>query len=93
MNRLWVRLLFSMLAVGFVAGVGQWFVMGYLVYAFSNNVSKQDTNTITAILQKVIEKVSLSDSEGWILIAFAFASVIVALFSAILISSRIARPL
>jgi signal transduction histidine kinase len=93
MNRLWVRLLFSMLAVGLVAGVGQWFVMGYLIYAFSNNVSKTDTNTITAILQKAVEKVSLSDSEGWILIAFAFASVIVALFSAILISSRIARPL
>jgi two-component system, OmpR family, sensor histidine kinase BaeS len=93
MNRLWVRLLFSMLAVGFVAGVGQWFVMGYLVYAFSNNVSKQDTNTIAAILQKALEKVSLSNNEAWILIAFAFASIIVALFSAILISSRIARPL
>ncbi len=93
MNRLWVRLLFSMLAVGFVAGVGQWFVMGYLVYAFSNNVSKTDTKTITDIVQKTIEKVSLSDNEAWILIAFAFASIIVALFSAILISSRIARPL
>jgi signal transduction histidine kinase len=93
MNRLWVRLLFSMLAVGFVAGVGQWFVMGYLVYAFSNNVSKTDTKTISDILQKTVEKVSLSNSEGWILIAFAFASIIVALFSAILISSRIARPL
>jgi signal transduction histidine kinase len=93
MNRLWVRLLFSMLAVGFVAGVGQWFVMGYLVYAFSNNVSKQDTNTIGNILQKTVEKVSLSNNEAWILIAFAFASIIVALFSAILISSRIARPL
>ncbi len=93
MSRLWVRLLFSMLAVGFVAGIGQWFVMGYLVYAFSNNVSKTDTNTMSAILQKAIQKVSLSDSEAWILIAFAFASVIVALFSAILVSSRIARPL
>ncbi len=93
MNRLWVRLLFSMLAVGFVAGVGQWFVMGYLVYAFSNNVSKTDTKTISDILQKTIQKVSLSDNETWILIVFAFASIIVALFSAILISSRIARPL
>lgn len=93
MNRLWVRLLFSMLAVGFVAGVGQWFVMGYLVYAFSNNVSKTDTKTIESIVQKAIEKVSLSNNEAWILIAVAFASIIVALFSAILISSRIARPL
>ncbi len=93
MNRLWVRLLFSMLAVGFVAGVGQWFVMGYLVYAFSNNVSKTDTKTIETILLKTVQKISLSDSEAWILIVFAFASIIVALFSAILISSRIARPL
>jgi signal transduction histidine kinase len=93
MNRLWVRLLFAMLAVGFVAGVGQWFVMGYLIYAFSNNLSDQNTKTISGILQKAVEKFSLSDSEGWILVAIAFASVIVALFSAILISSRIARPL
>ncbi len=93
MNRLWVRLLFSMLAVGFVAGVGQWFVMGYLVYAFSNNVSKTDTKTIENVVLKTVQKISLSDSEAWILIAFAFASIIVALFSAILISSRIARPL
>jgi two-component system, OmpR family, sensor histidine kinase BaeS len=93
MNRLWVRLLFSMLAVGFVAGIGQWFVMGYLIYAFSNNLSEQNTKTIAGILQKAVEKFSLSDNEGWILIAIAFASVIVALFSAILISSRIARPL
>jgi two-component system, OmpR family, sensor histidine kinase BaeS len=93
MNRLWVRLLFAMLAVGFVAGVGQWFVMGYLLYAFSNNLSDQNTKTISGILQKAVEKFSLSDNESWILIAIAFASVIVALFSAILISSRIARPL
>lgn len=93
MNRLWVRLLFSMLAVGFVAGVGQWFVMGYLVYAFSNNLSNQNSKTILGILQKTVEKFSISDSEGWILVAIAFASVIVALFSALLISSRIARPL
>ncbi len=93
MNRLWVRLLVSMLAVGFVAGVGQWFVMGYLIYVFSNNLSDPNAKTIAAILQKTVEKFSISDSEGWILIAVAFASVIVALFSAILISSRIARPL
>jgi signal transduction histidine kinase len=93
MNRLWIRLLFAMLAVGFVAGVGQWFVMAYLVYAFSNNLSDQNTKTMTGILKTAVEKFSLSDNEGWILVAIAFASVIVALFSAILISSRIARPL
>jgi two-component system, OmpR family, sensor histidine kinase BaeS len=93
MNRLWVRLLFAMLAVGFVAGVGQWFVMGYLIYAFSNNLSDPNAKTISAILQKTVEKFTLSDNEGWILVAIAFASVIVALFSAILISSWIARPL
>jgi signal transduction histidine kinase len=93
MNRLWVRLLFSMLAVGFVAGVGQWFVMGYLIFAFSDNLSDPNKKTILSILEKTAEKFSISDGDGWILLAIAFGSVIVALFSAILISSRIARPL
>ena len=93
MNRLWVRLLFSMLAVGFIAAVGQWVVMGYLIYAFQSNISEKNLKTIENILKQSFDKITFTDSEGWILFVIAFASVIVALVLALYVSSRIARPL